>query len=834
MSSENPTNSGQARSPFEEARDPQTTPDRLRALSRDGGEIAQAVAANPNTPTATLLWLAKDCWEALLANPVLPLLLLEDPGLPLRLPKPALLALLRLHEPPAEFLQTLHRHEDPEVRDAARLHRNAGAKMDADPLLARLDAVRGAGLAMRELLSVGLVPPWLLRWAMESGAKALRELAWKRADASDDPAIKAHFTLLRWLEWLGTRKPKKEHAHHAAPEKLTALAEGGVFARQLAAKNRATPPEVLARLAGDPMESAVVRRFAAKNPNTPASTLLTLAMTGDKALRAAVLRNPSTPPAALEQLATSPEVDFRRRVAANRSTPSPALARLAQDSDEDVRVAVARNANTDLTSLRGLVSDKEYGVRRALAERRGCPLEILAALCKDPNLMVRFSVTDNANFPDREKNEDKLRWLINKFHGTSRDCSAVPSVLDFPDEEVPASAYASTHDTPPGIDQLRTAAEDDVDLRRAAAGNRATLPEALALLAGDLDEETRRAAAVNPALPASVHERMASDSATWVRACLAQHQSLSPELFQLLTQDAEFEVWSRLLYNPNFPAEMKDRLIRERSTPEVAKKMEHLLGNLPETTVLWLLEQQPDLCKAHSVQLHRSTAVRDRVVAQLDNYGRTSFLSTLRYSGRREKLPPLTDEQMLQLTETTDDQYGFWRERVYLALMEYQHVTPFVIETLARRQMTAEGPRGYRRSRAQAGGSLAMIAAHPRTPPALLAELAQYWNRRVRLAALNNERTPTEAKVLRAQHVIGEAVRSSSLLGRVCALAHEAAPIASLRRAAFDGTWTERFSVARNPKCPRDLLALLREDANVAVSDAARAQWQARFAADES
>jgi hypothetical protein len=103
----------------------------------------------------------------------------------------------------------------------------------------------------------------------------------------------------------------------------------------------------------------------------------------------------------------------------------------------------------------------------------------------------------------------------------------------------------------------------------------------------------------------------------------------------------------------------------------------------------------------------------------------------------------------------------------------------------------------------------------------------------VRLAALNNPNTPPEARAARAQHVISEAARSSSLLGRVCALSHASAPAAALRRAAFDGTWTERFAVAQNPQCPRDLLALLREDANVAVRDAARGQWQARFAADE-
>ncbi len=821
--------------PLEEARNPQTTPKRLWELSQVRGEVANAVAANPNTPTNTLLWLAGSCWEAFLTNPVLPLLLLEDPGLPLRLPTQALLALLRQDEPPAEFLRTLQRHDDPEVRDAARLHRRAGLKVTDNPLIARLESAKGSGLALRELLSVGLVPPWLLRWAMESASKALREQAWTQALASGDESLQAHARLLRWLEWLGTRKPRKEDAHHVTPEKMATLAEGGVFARRLAAKNRATPPEVLQRLAGDPSQPPVVRRFAAKNRATPPTALLSLAMTGDKAMRAAVLRNASTPSAALEQLATAPEVDFRRRVAANRNTPPAALARLAQDADEEVRTKVAFNPSTDLATLTSLAQDKEQDVRQSLAQRAGCPLEILRLLSKDASAYVRIRAVDNANFPDRERNERKLRWLLGKHEGSWSDAAKVPSVLDVPDSEVPPEIFVSREQRQANPSQLAAdAAHDDVTLRERAARDKNTPPETLALLASDTAKQVRQTIAHNPTTPPGVHAQLSGDVEMWVRAGVSQYQAISRDIFDRLSQDPEIEVRWRLLLNPHLPPEWIDPFVRAQLSDEFAKHILHCSNSLPEQTVLWLIDQRPDLAKAYGIRHHQSAAVRSRIISLLDNHGRTNFIHTLRYSGRHENLPPLTDEQMLQLTETTDDQYGFWRERVYRALLEYQHITPHVLDTLARRQMLPESPRGYRRSRAHRGGSLAMIAAHPRTPPALLAELAQYWNKRVRLAALNNPNTPPEARAIRAQHAVGETARSSSLLGRVCALTHPDAPLASLRRAAFDGTWTERYSVAQNPKCPRDLLALLREDANIAVRDAARSQWQARFSAEES
>lgn len=833
-----PTPAPAGRTPLDEARDIHTSPERLRSLASVGGEVANALAANPNTPTKTLLWLAQTCWEAFLRNPVLPLLLLENPGLPLQLPKPALLALLRLHEPPPEFLHALQRHADPEVRDAARLHRRAAGRVSGDPLLARLEAVRGSGLALRELMSVDLAPPWLLRWAMESGSKALRKLAWERAKQSGDEAIREHQVRLQWFEWLGTRKPKKKHERFVTTERLVAFSEGGVFARQLAAKNRATPPDILQRLAIDPAQPAVVRTFAAKNPGTPATALLSLAMGGDKSLRAAVLRNPSTPAGALDQLAAAPEVDFRRRVAGNRNTPPGTLARLAQDADEEVRTKVALNPATDLTTLKALAADPSEGVRRGVAQRAGCPFEVLAQLCRDQSAHVRMRVVDNASFPNREHNERKLHWLLRNHKGAWNEAAALPSVLDFPDSEIPPEMlrpYVAQRDAAPEA-LAAQATHPEQQLRADAAGREQTPPESLLVLAQDANAGVRRQAALNAKLPVAAHASLANDADASVRRCLASRQPLAPELFDLLLHDADPTVQEAALCNSRLPAERKDAELRARYTPEFAKKIEASLASFPDSTLLWLLDQQPKLAEAFSLRNHPSAAVMNKIIDLLESWPRQFFIHCKGSDLRQREAEPLTDEQMLRLAEPNGKHPEYERETLARKLVEYPAVTPHVLETLARRQMLAEPPRGrrYLRSSAQRGGSLAMIAAHPRTPPALLAELAQYWNRRARLAALTNPMTPPEAKAARAQHVIGEAARSSSLMGRLCALTHESAPLTLLRRAAFDGTWAERYSVAQNPRCPRDLLALLREDANIAVRDAARAQWQARFAADDS
>ncbi|WP_036218313.1 hypothetical protein, partial [Calidithermus chliarophilus] len=126
-----------------------TPPPRLaRLASHPRAEVRRAVAANPNTPTAVLLRLAVHFPEEVLHNPVLDLLLLENPNLlaearpesrnrllgsPACWPEfvrwalkhgdeDALLALCRNPLLPREALEALQDHPAEKVRQAARLH----------------------------------------------------------------------------------------------------------------------------------------------------------------------------------------------------------------------------------------------------------------------------------------------------------------------------------------------------------------------------------------------------------------------------------------------------------------------------------------------------------------------------------------------------------------------------------------------------------------------------------------------------------------------------------------------------------------------------------------
>jgi hypothetical protein len=101
-----------------EAKDPNTRPTRLAELSQSKDPcVVEAVAKNPGTPPERLLLLAQKYPAQFLENPVLPLLLLENPNALHALKKGAARELLRVSAgPPAWLFGALAAHADEYVR----------------------------------------------------------------------------------------------------------------------------------------------------------------------------------------------------------------------------------------------------------------------------------------------------------------------------------------------------------------------------------------------------------------------------------------------------------------------------------------------------------------------------------------------------------------------------------------------------------------------------------------------------------------------------------------------------------------------------------------------
>jgi hypothetical protein len=97
------------------------------------------------------------------------------------------------------------------------------------------------------------------------------------------------------------------------------------------ALGRRTPPDILVLLGGE-RRSALVRRAVAANPNTPAPALTLLADDTDPEVRQAVAFNGATPPEVLAELAGR-SIDLALLVAMNPDVPIGIIDALVGDGD---------------------------------------------------------------------------------------------------------------------------------------------------------------------------------------------------------------------------------------------------------------------------------------------------------------------------------------------------------------------------------------------------------------------------------------------------------------------------------------------------------------------
>ena len=317
-----------------EAQDPATPPARLRELARRG--FAREAAANPNTPTDLLLRLAGRHFDSFVSNPVLPLLLLEDPGFCLKITVSTLRRLLRREQLPETFLRSLERHGDAEIRAGARLHvalpHTAEADLEMAAHLRSLPVRRGM---IEPLLALGAMPVWLIEPLGGASDPKIRHLVLRTLKQNPEPDAQA---LWRLLERAGLR-PKAPNtwtgpASDLMASELERIASSGIAARLQAALHPRTPPAVVQRLSAD--ECRRVRLAALGNPALPEQVLWAYAGFRDERIREKVASNPAAPEGLLDQLSADPSAKVRRRVARNRHTAESTLARLAQDPERTI------------------------------------------------------------------------------------------------------------------------------------------------------------------------------------------------------------------------------------------------------------------------------------------------------------------------------------------------------------------------------------------------------------------------------------------------------------------------------------------------------------------
>ncbi|MEH1949159.1 MAG: hypothetical protein V7K77_19715 [Nostoc sp.] len=275
-------------------------------------EVREAVARNPNTPTEVLLKLGKEFPDAITANPIFNLLLLENPESHF-----VRLSLARSTTTSESAIAQLSKIEDKEILCAV-----AGNPKTPLHILERL-VVEG--------------PPLFCDH--------------ENADESDFDGL---FTAI--AQNLNTSESL-----------LLQLAEDGSWNIKIAiAENPKTPLSLLNKFAD--WRDSSMHQAIARNPQAPSAILEKLLGENTQEIRDLVKNHPNVSQTAiaiinfiegkpgtsidlLERLASDRRASVRLLVAVHPSTPAKVLEKLAQDTDEDVPFKAANHPNATSTVL---------------------------------------------------------------------------------------------------------------------------------------------------------------------------------------------------------------------------------------------------------------------------------------------------------------------------------------------------------------------------------------------------------------------------------------------------------------------------------------------------
>ncbi|HKD76360.1 MAG TPA: hypothetical protein VKB76_12735, partial [Ktedonobacterales bacterium] len=328
--------------PEGEARDPETSGERLTTLAEEP-RFAPLVAANPNTPADVLLRLVQRFPRQVVENPVLPLLLIENPQF-FKQHERELLPFLRVADVPAFMMNIMRISKDKLARDAARYHVQCGGEAGQDWEQHAQTAIRRRPYHIAKKSTPRLHGQGMVR---------------RFCAVPDVPA------------WLLTALA----AHGADPVRLAVAAYPG------------TPPELLDFLAKDAHRDVV--RQVAEHPQGSPNIFFTHASRWNPLHRTAA-SHLKLPLQLMEDIvANEADYELRRSLAQNPHLPSHIVACLVHDANPLVRSAIAQRDDLSKADIAHLAGDRDAGVRVAVAVNPRTPISVLEQLASDESSNVR-------------------------------------------------------------------------------------------------------------------------------------------------------------------------------------------------------------------------------------------------------------------------------------------------------------------------------------------------------------------------------------------------------------------------------------------------------------
>ena len=795
--------------PLEQAGSAATVPSDLERLA--GGRdavVRERVAGNPNIDGVTLERLSVRFAGAVLKNPLLDLLGLENANWVSELPEFARLALLRHPACPKAWLEKALLNENtrdalaalqnpvcsaellgavsnPEVLEVAKLHVNGVTTVEGD--LEQIVWQATATLerdseALKDAAAVRILPAWMLGVLGLSDDLELALLAAHHADS--DAAT---------LERL---------AFHADPDVRSA-----VLQRELPLALRALIQRVSASGHGALTDDDVQRLLPTEHGRWliagrgHAAQLEALVTDADWRVRQAVAQNPLLRPHHLATLAKDLDKDVRCAAASHASTPKSVLARLLLDDHDEVK-ALARANEAAPPALRASLRKLETGdpsLPSAVLEKLSRRDERLALLAVGhPNVtpaLLRFLSTADAW---------KVRQAVAQSqHATAQTRQQLASDHDYDvraavamhSQVSPVLAEAFSRDAHPLVRSAvalnprsapflleRLATDSDADVRQAVAVS-AVAPALLETLSADPQDGVRRAVALNPRCPAAILERLSADGDAEVRAMVADHgQATRGCAIGLFGTDFD---WQGLYQRVKIGGDVLEPDLRFLAgLNDFARSLALLHPNCP-TDVLERFARDEDWKLRQCVAGHPKTTA-----SLLEELGADGDYDVRTAVAQQASTPRST-----LLTLCRDDQSA-----VRKAVAGRGDLTPQIVETLAWDEdaevLNALGQTSSLRELAQLGQPLG---------PSALAQLVEIGTPlALRLCASN---TAVDSASLH------QLCASSDWQVRLAVARQAACGARTLELLSADGDADVRRAIASNPSTPAALLTrLLRDD----------------------
>lgn len=505
---------------LQEAQSPMTPPERLAELSqRDEKNIQRALSQNPSTPLDPLFNLGAKYPKELFENPILPLLLLENPAYFAGVNGSLVLAWLRSSAAPEFLLVSAATHPSPRVRAAIADHPNTPV-----PLLQRLAEDRDSNIRYAVATNPKLPASIGERLALDQDTQVRRGLLRRpklstraiallatdkegpiRQEALKHPAMPAELTEL--LQKMAVEPPDLSFSQ----EQLSYLSTLGAWGRLFAAKHPHSTSALLAPLAEDPWEE--VRAAIAAHPNTANEQRERLAAENAYRVLRAIASSLHTPISLLERLAR--ERRGLSYLAENPNTPAALLSRLAAIDLSQCGAGIMRNPNAPKDLRWKILRDHSaysYSYRASAAESPYTEAKTLQWLALDWSPYVRSRAAKNPALPN-----DFLQLLYQA--GATLDLSHKerPSALHLEERarllRKKRWALLLLSDTEEGQAELQRAIKraPSSEMRRELAKEK-RLPEAIVeLLVNDKDRFVRCAMIEHPSLTRAQMERLAKD-----------------------------------------------------------------------------------------------------------------------------------------------------------------------------------------------------------------------------------------------------------------------------------------------------------------------------------